>query len=117
MILKNFKRPNTKWRYLSTTNITFYVNKLRKTVIGQSVKLPDFLSHNQGVHSLIANKNTGDLYQDQLCIFCCLSLFSGFRLNNLETATQTKFRLYCENQQIDPSTFEGFSLRISLKLM
>ena len=35
--LENFERPNTKWRYLSTTNITFYVNKLRKAVIGQSV--------------------------------------------------------------------------------
>ena len=44
---ENFERPNTKWRYLSTTNIIFYVNKLRKTVHGQSVTLPDFLLHNQ----------------------------------------------------------------------
>ena len=59
---------------------------------------------------MIADKNTGELYQDHLCIFRCLSLFSGFRLNNLEVDTQTKFRLYCHNQQIDPSTFEGISL-------
>ena len=39
-----------------------------------------------------------------------MSLFSGFDLNNLETDTQTKFRLYCQNQQIDPSSFEGVSL-------
>ena len=39
---ENFERPDTKWQYLSTTNITFYVNKLRKTVIGQSVMLPHF---------------------------------------------------------------------------
>ena len=62
--LENFEKPDTKWRYLSTTNITFYVNKLRKTVIGQSVTLPHFLLHNHGVHSLIADKITGELYQD-----------------------------------------------------
>ena len=61
-VLEKFERPNTKWRYLSTTNVTFYVNKLRKTVIGQSVTLPPFLVHNQGVHNLIADKNTGQLY-------------------------------------------------------
>ena len=62
------------------------------------------------MHSLIADFKTGESYQDQLCFFCCLSLFSGFCLNNLETDTQTKFCLYCQNQQIDPSTFEGVSL-------
>ena len=108
--LENFARPNTKWRYLSITNITFYVNKLRKAVIGQSVTLPPFLVHNQGVHNLIADKNTGQLYQDRLCIFCCLSLFCGFHLNNLEADTQTKFCLYCQNRQITPSSFEGVSL-------
>ena len=84
---ENFDRPDTKWRYLSTTNVTFYVNKLRKAVIGQSVTLPPFLVHNQGVHNLIADKNTGQLYQDRLCIFRCLSFFSGFHLNNLEADT------------------------------
>ena len=79
---ENFDRPDTKWRYLSTTNITFYVNKLRKTVIGQPVTLPPFLLHNQGVHNLTADKNTGELYQDRLRIFRCLSLFFGFQLNN-----------------------------------
>ena len=109
-VLEKFDRPDTKWRYLSTTNITFYVNKLRKTVIGQSVTLPPFLVHNQGVHNLIADKNTGQLYQDRLCIFCCLSLFCGFHLNNLEADTQTKFRLYYQKHQIPPSNFEGVSL-------
>ena len=33
-----------------------------------------------------------------------LSLFSGFGLNNLKTDTQTKFCLYWQNRQIDPST-------------
>ena len=67
--LENFERPNTKWRYLSTTNITFYVHKLRKTVIGQSLTLPHFLLRNHGVHSFIADKKTGQLYQDRLFIF------------------------------------------------
>ena len=107
---ENFERPNTKWRYLSTTNITFYVNKLRTAVIGQSVTLLHFLVHNHGVHSVIADKKTGELYQDRLCVFCCLSLFSGFDLNNLEADTQAKFRRYCQNRQITPSSFEGVSL-------
>ena len=107
---ENFDRPDTKWRYLSTTNITFYVNKLRKTVIGQSVTLPPFLVYNQGVHNLTADFRTGELYQDRLCIFCCLSLFFGFHLNNLEADTQTKFRLYCQNRQISLSSFQGISL-------
>ena len=42
--------------------------------------------------------------------FCCLSLFSSFSLNNLETDTQTNFCLYWQNRQIDPSTFPGVSL-------
>ena len=66
---ENFDRPDTKWRYLSTTNITFYVNKLRKTVIGQPVTLPPFLLHNHGVHSLTANFVTGKCYRDRLCFF------------------------------------------------
>ena len=86
------------------------MNKLRKAVIGQSVTLPPFLVHNQGVHNLIADFRTGQLYQDGLCIFRCLSLFCGFRLNNLEADTQTKFRLYCQKQQISPSSFQGVSL-------
>ena len=108
--LENFNRPDTKWRYLSTNNVTFYVNKLRKAVIGQSVTLSPFLVYNQGVHNLIADKKTGQLYQDRLCIFRCLSLFCGFHLNNLEADTQTKFHLYCKNRQITPSSFEGVSL-------
>ena len=88
--LENFEKPDTKWQYLSTINITFYVNKLRKAVIGQSVTLPDFLVHNRGVYSLIADFKTGELYQDRLFIFCCFSLFCGFDLNNLEADTQNK---------------------------
>ena len=85
--LENFERRDTKWWHLSTTNVTFYVNKLRKTLIGNSDSLPDFIVHNQGVHSLIADFRTGELYQDRLCIFRCLSLFCGFHLYNLETDT------------------------------
>ena len=95
---------------MSTANVTFYVNKLRKAVIGSSDSLPDFIINNHGVHSLTADFNTGELYQDRLCIFRCLSLFFGFHLNNLEADTQTKFRLYCQKQQISPSSFQGVSL-------
>ena len=106
---ENFDRPDTKWRYLSTTNITFYVNKLRKTVIGSSDSLPDFIINNHGLHSLIADV-CGTLYRDYLCVFRCLSLFFGFHLNNLEADTQTKFRLYCRKQQISASSFQGVCL-------
>ena len=38
-------------------------------------------------------------------------MFFGFHLNNLEADTKTKFRLYCQKQQINnPSNFEGVSL-------
>ena len=108
--LENFERPDTKWQYLSTTNVTFYVNKLRKTPIGQCDTMLHFLVHNHGLHSLIADFRTGELYQDRLCIFRCLSLFCGFHLNNLEADTQTKFRLYCQKRQITPYTFQMVSL-------
>ena len=108
--VENFSRPDTKWAYLSTTNITFYDSKLKNIPIGQSETLPNFLFNNHGMHSLITDKHTGELYQDHLCFFRCLSLFSGFSLNNLETNTQTKFRLYWQNCQINPSTFQGVSL-------
>ena len=66
--LENFSRPNTRWIYLSTTNITFYVNKLEKTPIRQSRTLPDFFLHNQGINSLMADVCETP-YRDHLCFF------------------------------------------------
>ena len=71
--LENFLRHDTKCIYLSTINITFYVNKLEKTPIGQFDTLPNFLLHNQGINSLIADVCETP-YRDHLCFFHYLTL-------------------------------------------
>ena len=66
---ENISQPDTKWFYVSTTNITFYVNKLENAPIGHFEKLPNFVSHNQGVYGLITDANFQTLYRDFLCFF------------------------------------------------
>ena len=102
--------PETKWSLVATTSITFDANKLENAPIGQPEMLPNFISFNQGVNSLITDVNYITTYKDFWCFFRCLSLFCGFSLNNLENEIQTKFRLYCEHRQINPSSFQGVSL-------
>ena len=63
---ENISRPDTKWAYLSITNITFYVNKLENAPIGHSEKLPNFLLYNQ---CSLFTYVYGTLHRDFLCFF------------------------------------------------
>ena len=95
---------------MTSTNITFYLNKRENAPIGQIKMLRNFILFHQGVNSLIADVNCGTTYKNCLCFFRCLSLFCGFSLIDLENDTQTKFCLYCNHRKIDFFTFQGVFL-------
>ena len=102
--------PNTKFVYVKTTNVIFYLTKLVGTPIGSGLNLPNYLLHNKGLISLIKSRKTGKPYLDNLCFFRCLALFRGFEPINLERETKRLCKQYCEFVSTKYSKFNGISL-------
>ena len=67
--LANITRPDTKWRIVRITNVTFYVNKLQNAPLGAQCQLPDFIKVNHGLADVSGTEN--------LCFFLCLAIFKG----------------------------------------
>ena len=59
-------RPDTKWKVVDITNITFYVNHLKDAPFGAPVDLPHYIKNNHGLRNVSADKN--------LCFFLCLAV-------------------------------------------
>ena len=82
------QRPNSKWVVDLVTNVTWFVWKLRDHPIGRGSQLPGYIVENHGIAPLDRNRNTGKLYQDNLCFFRCLALHNGCHTKNLERDTK-----------------------------
>ena len=91
--------PNTKFVYVKTTNVIFYL-----------IKLPNYLIHNKGLISLIKSRKTGKPYLDNLCFFRSLALFRGYESVNLERETKRLCKQYCKFISVKYSEFEGITL-------
>ena len=103
--------PSTKFVFVKTTNVVFYLTRLVGTPIGATVDLPDYLKNNKGLVSLVRSANNKKkLYSDNLCFFRCLALFNGFPIRGLENETKHLFRVYCEQALLDPAEFDGILL-------
>ena len=62
-------RPDTKWRVVDITNITFYVNHLKDAPLGAPIALPVYITNNHGLRNVSADGN--------LCFFRCLAVHQG----------------------------------------
>ena len=62
-------RPETKWKIVNITNITFYINHVKDAPLGAPVDLPDYIKNNHGLRNVSAG--------DNLCFFRCLAVHRG----------------------------------------
>ena len=101
------QRPNSKWVVHRITNITFFVDKLRKYPIGCPVTLPEYIRHSHVIEALEKDKKRGLPYTDHLCFFRCIARHQGAPLDGLEGKTQELYDSYCTKFSIDKKSFQG----------
>jgi len=89
------------------TNIVFFINKLRDHPMGSGKVIPDYVKSNKGLYALVTNKKTGVAYEDNLCLFRCLSLHQDKDVGNCERSTLRNFEKYCQAFSVNPSSFPG----------
>ena len=98
--IESITRPDTKWKIVQISNITFYVNHLQDAPLGGSVGLPDFIVNNRGLANVSA--------EDNLCFFRCLAVFRGADRHRCNRAAKQLFYEYCNHFEIEK--FSGVSL-------
>ena len=59
--IENITRPDTKWKIIQISNLTFYINHLQDAPLGAPIPLPDFIMNNHGLANVSA--------EDNLCFF------------------------------------------------
>ena len=102
--------PNTKFVYVKTTNVVFYITKIIGAAIGCGTQLPDYLVHNKGLISLVKSAHSGKVYSDNLCFFRALALFRGFSVTALEMEAKRLCKQYSDQVGVNMSDFRGITL-------
>jgi len=87
-----------------------FINKLRDHPIRSGKVIPYYVKNNKGLFALVTNKKTGVAYEDNLCLFRCVSLHQDKDVGNCELSTQRKFENYCQAFSVNPSSFPGVTL-------
>ena len=100
-LMNHVNFPNSKFVFVKITNVTFYITKLIRSVIGSSILLPPHLKNNQGMYSLVARK--GVPFNDRLCFFRCVALHLGASINALERPTMENFERFRTEMAISDS--------------
>ena len=95
-------RPDTKWRVVDITNITFYVNHLKDAPLGAPIALPVYIINNHGLRNVSA--------YDNLCFFRCLAVHRGTKPHRCERAAKNLFYKYCIHFDVAPADFAGVQL-------
>ncbi len=105
------QKPNSKWSILQLTNVAFHVYPIVNRPIGRGERgtFPKWLVENRGLDPLEKDKNTGKLYNDNLCFFRCLARHQGYGLKNLETKTKQLASKYVATLD-NPLKFTGVTL-------
>ena len=116
-LMNHVNFPNSKFVFVKITNVTFYITKLIRSVIGSSILLPPHLKNNQGMYSLVARK--GVPFNDRLCFFRCVALHLGASINALERPTMENFERFRTEMAISDSAsdYPGIPLQIKLRTL
>ena len=80
------QRPNSKWVFHSLTQTLITVTKLN-FVIGHPTELPSYIKNNDSIIALTKNSHTGMPYDDNLCLFRCITLHQGKGERSFQRAT------------------------------
>ena len=103
-------RPNTKYRLLLLTNITFYVVRCVGVPIGCStITIPTFLKNRQGILCLLKDCS-GTQYGDNRCLFRALAYHKVKRKNGLKRVTDNLFKIYASKTGCTEVGFTGVPL-------
>ena len=92
----NITPPDTKWKIVHISNITFYFNHL----LGGAIGLPAFITNNRGLANVSAENN--------FCFLRCLAVFRGSDRRFFNRAAKQLFYEYCTHFEI--KEFSGLSL-------
>ena len=97
-------RPDTKWKVVQISNITFYANNLKDAPLGAGASLPSYITNNHGLANVSGN--------DNLCFFRCVAVHrgSGRWWWRCEREAKKLFNDYCMHFNIVPNTFVGVNL-------
>jgi hypothetical protein len=105
------QRPNTTFVVAIVTNALFYVDKLKKHMIGncRSRQLPHFLSNSRSVIAFDKDSN-GMSYQDNLCLFRCLAYHKEGTMRGITTRARLMMERHYLNVGRSPRGFKGVEL-------
>ncbi len=107
-------RPTTAWSLRAITNVTLILFKCPPFPIGAPVELPDYITNNKAIMSLVhSHRSRERRYNDNLCFFRCLALSQGAtEKKNLRSQTLELFAKWCHHKEKnwDADTFQGVEL-------
>ena len=95
-------RPNTKWKMVQISSITFSANNLKNALLGARVTFPDNIKNNHGLVNV-----SGD---NDLCFFRCLAVHRGSCRWWYECDAQKLFNNYCMHFENTYGAFTGVNL-------
>ena len=98
-------RPDSKWKVVDITNITFYVNHIKDAPLGAPIFLSDYIKNNRGLRNVSAS--------DLLCFFRCLAVHQGANPHWCKQPAKNLFRAYCTRFDVAPEHFSGVQLILS----
>ena len=102
------ERANTKWKFYKLTNVTVFSALLKDIRMGcKNTVLPEPLLRNCNVNCFTFERNSSQLYNDNLCLFRAVALHI-FGNERLEEERSKIFNLFLNNfGEGDPSKFQG----------
>ena len=105
------ERANTKWRFYRLAFLTIFASLLKDVPLGcKDTVLPEPFLRNCNVNCLTFERNTRQLYNDNLCLFRALALHLHGN-EKLEEETSKIFNLYLNSsEERDVSKFQGVHL-------
>ena len=109
------ERVNTKWKFYRLTNLTIFASLFKHVPMGfKDTVSPEPLLRNSNVNCRTFERNTRQLYNDNLCLFRALDLHGN---EKLEDETSKIFNLFLNNSEEGVvSTFQGVQLNVIPKV-
>ena len=97
------QRKNTKWVFQQAANIVYYVNKTNYLLgTGECVLLLEYILENRSIYPLI--------YDDHLCLFCCLALYTQHKTKYVERLAKRYLKQWFIHPKVKLKDFKGVSL-------
>ena len=102
------QREDTKWVVELLTNVCFTVYKTCFLLGNPNQSVQKHIKNSKSIFSLVTDKRTGKVFNDNLCAFRCLALHQGYDLKNLEAPCLRNYKV-CSSMktfQLSKSAFK-----------